>query len=322
MCLLNLAHEILYTVFAPMSLPFTIRIYVADGDPEGLRIIDKMNWTGVGIVFPRHKWAEAKKREEFERVGVYVLVGYGDDEDDLPTIYIGQADGVRNRIDSHDQKKEFWDWGIAFVSNNYGLNRAHVTWLEYALVEQAKRVGHCKLENGNAPQEPALTEAEKADTQAFFKEILHILPLVGLRAFEEPKAVAVPDVRSTETGFTKSTAKGDIDTVIVPAKEEGFKRVFLGENSWYAIRIAGGMIPKIKYIAAYQSSPISAVTHLAPVSRIEPYGEEGKYKLIFSKSAEKIGPIPFGAATSGSMQGPRYTSLEKLKTAKTLAEVL
>ena len=35
-----------------MSDPFTIRIFVPDGDPEGLRIIDRMNWTGLGIVFP------------------------------------------------------------------------------------------------------------------------------------------------------------------------------------------------------------------------------------------------------------------------------
>jgi hypothetical protein len=39
-------------------------------------------------------------------------------EDDLPTIYIGQADGVRNRIDAHHQNKDFWDWGIIFVSNS------------------------------------------------------------------------------------------------------------------------------------------------------------------------------------------------------------
>jgi len=26
--------------------PFTIRIFVPDGDPEGVRIIDRMNWTG------------------------------------------------------------------------------------------------------------------------------------------------------------------------------------------------------------------------------------------------------------------------------------
>ncbi|MCA3627754.1 MAG: hypothetical protein IOC49_10995 [Methylobacterium sp.] len=36
-----------------ISDPYTIRIYVKDGDPEGVRLIDQMNWTGKGIVFPR-----------------------------------------------------------------------------------------------------------------------------------------------------------------------------------------------------------------------------------------------------------------------------
>jgi hypothetical protein len=30
-----------------MPDPYTIRIFVADGEPEGLRIIDRMNWTGA-----------------------------------------------------------------------------------------------------------------------------------------------------------------------------------------------------------------------------------------------------------------------------------
>jgi hypothetical protein len=29
------------------------------------------------------------------------------------------------------------------------------------------------------------------------------------------------------------------DTIIVPAREDGFSELFLGENRWYAIRIGG-----------------------------------------------------------------------------------
>ena len=112
------------------------------------------------------------------------------------------------------------------------------------------------------------------------------------------------------------------DTIIVPAKLDGFERVFLGEDCWYAIRISGGMLPKLKYIAAYQWQPISAITHYAPVDHIEPYGEGGKYKMVFSEPAKKIGPIPYGNASSGAMQGPRYTNFEKLKAAKTLTDLV
>lgn len=119
-----------------------------------------------------------------------------------------------------------------------------------------------------------------------------------------------------------STTNGELDTIVVPAQKEGFERVFLGEHRWRAIRISGGMLPKIKWIAAYQSNPISAVTHVAPVAHIEPYGESGKYQVVFSEPAESIKPIPFGNAPSGMMQGPRYTTYRKLVTANSLVELL
>ena len=161
------------------------------------------------------------------------------------------------------------------MSNSGGLNRAHVTWLEHALVARAQETKRCHLGNANAPQEPALSEAEKADTQAFLREMLQIMPLVGLRVFEAPRAVAVPGALVPIVSTTKSTTKqkGLRDTVVVPAQQEGFESVFLGQNCWHAIRIAGGMLDKIKYIAAYQTNSVSAITHYAPVSQIEPYGD-------------------------------------------------
>jgi hypothetical protein len=39
---------------------------------------------------------------------------------------------------------------------------------------------------------------------------------------------------------------------------------------------------------------VSAVTHYAPVERIEAYGESGKYRVVFAESAKEISPIPFG----------------------------
>jgi len=300
------------------SDPFTIRIFVPDGDPEGVRIIDRMNWTGLGIVFPRGKWADVRKKAEFAKTGIYILVGYKAEDDDLPTIYIGQADGVGNRIESHIQKKDFWDWGIAFVSTSGGLNRAHVTWLEYALVARATETKRCHLDNGNAPQEPALTEAEKADTQGFLKEMFQILPLVGLRAFEYPKAVTPKETIDTPS----KAGSHNWNTIIVPAQKEGFEEHFLKEGDWFAIRISGGMIDKIKYIAAYQTAPISAVTHYAPVERIEAYGESGKYRVVFAEPAKEIGPIPYGDAPTGAMQGPRYTFFEKLESAQKLTDLI
>ena len=318
-----------------MPESYTLRILVIDGDPNGVKIISRMNWTGLGIAFPRHKWEEVKKREELGRTGVYVLRGYDeseDSDDDRPTIYIGQGD-TGSRINHHYSNKDFWDWAIVFVAERNDLNRAHVTWLEYGLIRRANEAGRCNLDNGALPSEPSLSEADKADIEAFLSEMLQILPLVNLHVFEKIEPVAKPaliEVSVSGNDLEESTDRDqDEDVVVVPARisndeyKERFERTFFGrdgaEAGWHAIRISGGKLQQIKYLAIYQGQPESKITHYAPVDRIEPYGDSGKYRLVFSDPPTKIEkPIPFGNAPSGTMQGPRYTTLKKLMSADTL----
>jgi hypothetical protein len=306
-----------------MGEPYTIRVFVPDGDPEGPKIVELLNWTGIGISFPRAAWPRMSSREEFKRSGVYILVGSGEGEsDDLPMIYVGQGEEIGARIELHYAKKEFWNWCYAFVSSGNALNRAHITWLEHSLVWRAKQADRCHLDNANNPREPGLSESEKADTMGFLREMLRILPLLGVRVFEKPQAIAVQSKSTASVSHTPDE-KNMKDTVVVPAKEDGFNEVFIGENCWYAIRIGGGMLQKIRYIAAYQSSPVSAVTHYAPVERIEPYGDEGKYRLIFAEPAKPMPhPVPLSDALPGAMQGPRYTNLKRLLASKQVTDFL
>ena len=298
---------------------FTIRIHVPDGDPEGVRFIDPMTSTRLAISFPRARWPDIRLRPEFQRAGIYVLSGYSPGKSDLPTLYIGQSDGVLDRIDSHHERKDFWDRGFVFVtkSSDSGFNKAHVIWLEHKLIVHARQAGRSYVENNVTPSEPTFSQADRTDTRLFLTEILQVLPLVGLRAFEIPIPVATPTI----TGPMTPEQANEPDTIVVPALGDGFEEVFLAQNAWWEVRIGAGMIPKIKYIAAYQSKPVSAVTHVAPVASIEPYGEDGKYKLNFSEPAKAVGPIPFRDAPSGSMQGPRYTTYARLMTAKKVTDL-
>lgn len=111
----------------------------------------------------------------------------------------------------------------------------------------------------------------------------------------------------------------ELDTIVVPAKEEGFKEVFLGENCWYQIRISAAMVSKIKHIAVYQVAPVSAITHIAEVDRIEKYKGTDKYILYFQGSARQINKIPLSGGKPP--QSPRYTSLKKLNSASTIVDL-
>lgn len=113
----------------------------------------------------------------------------------------------------------------------------------------------------------------------------------------------------------------DLDTVVVPAQDEGFEQVFLGEDRWYKVRIHGSMIPKLKHVAVYRTAPTSAITHVAPISSIEPWQDTDKKVINFAEPAEKIGPIKLvHKGKVKAPQGLRYTSYERLTNAKTLDE--
>ena len=207
-----------------MADPYTIRIHVPDGDPEGLRTVDHlMNWDGIGIAFPRGIWKEVKLRPECKKAGVYILKGYDEGQDELPTIYVGQGDPVGDRIDSHYAKKDFWDSVIVFVSKSEGLNKAHISWLEHALIKRASELKRCTLNNVNAPQEPTLDEVDKANARKFLDEIFRILHLVKINVFD--KAIPTKFSQASEHLDVDTSVAQDVDTVVVPAQKDGFERM-------------------------------------------------------------------------------------------------
>ena len=127
---------------------------------------------------------------------------------------------------------------------------------------------------------------------------------------------------SVVSGEVATADIGELDTIVVPARDEGFQRAFIGEDRWYAIRVHSSMISQIKNIGAYRVAPVSAITHVAPVNRIFRWQDGPKYCLEFAEPAREIDPIKLGQGKKGKApQAPRYTSLDKLAKAKTLSDV-
>ncbi len=104
-----------------MQTPFSLRIFVADGDPDGLRIVDKSNWIGKALVFPRALLPQVKARPELAQTGVYLLLGpRPDGEGDM--IYVGEGDPIRPRLESHYAQKDFWTRAIGFTTATMRLS--------------------------------------------------------------------------------------------------------------------------------------------------------------------------------------------------------
>jgi hypothetical protein len=171
--------------------PFSLRIFVADGDPDGLRLVERSNWVGKAVMFPRALLPKVKQRDELSQTGVYLLLGPRENGEG-EALYIGEGDPVRPRLESHYAQKDFWNRAVCFVAAPGQLNKAHVQFLESQLIQLAKAAKRLPLDNANQPTEPSLSEADRADMQVFLENMLGMLPVLGIHAFEQ--AAALPGV--------------------------------------------------------------------------------------------------------------------------------
>lgn len=124
------------------------------------------------------------------------------------------------------------------------------------------------------------------------------------------------------TDVSESEDADELDTIVVPAREDGFEEEFLKNSRWFAIRISGAMIDKIKYIAAYQVAPVSGITHIAEVDRIEKYNDTNKYIVYFKDgTTQKISKVGLGGKKGQAPQAPRYSSYKAIISAKTVDDL-
>lgn len=157
----------------------SVRLFLVDGTPQGLRTAQIGNWTGLAVVCPRTSLADLGKRPEVRATGVYLLLGPSEDLGPHLRVYVGEADDVWSRLQSHDSKKDFWTWVIVFVSKDENLTKAHVRWLEARLVREVSSAKQAQLENGTEPGGGRLPEADAADMEAYFENMRLLLPTLG-----------------------------------------------------------------------------------------------------------------------------------------------
>ncbi len=171
-----------------MSTGRTVRLFLVDGVPTGLTTAEIMNWTGHVLVAPRSRVAEALKRDEASRTGVYFLVGADPAQPSRNRVYIGEGDSIADRIKNHikDSSKDFWSQACLVTSKDQNLTKAHVRYLESRLVEITKDADRASLANGNAPNPKMLPESDIADMEYFLQQMQVVLPVVGFD-FLRPK---------------------------------------------------------------------------------------------------------------------------------------
>lgn len=190
--------------------PYSLKIFLVDGDPDGMRIIEKSNWNGMGVFIPRAALASAKSIKELERPAVYVLVGK-EENGVQPMIYIGQGETL-SRLSRHVAKKDFWSHCVAFTSKDRNFNKAHAEHLEARLIELATVAKRCSLDNKKPEKLPDLSEADQAEAEGFLDELLLCLPVLGLHVFSPADASIAKSRLSLQLSGKGMSAQGAYTT--------------------------------------------------------------------------------------------------------------
>lgn len=169
-----------------------------------------------------------------------------------------------------------------------------------------------ELERVVSPFHPEIIVLKKFQSKD--NEIVYHVELDSLT----PEIVQIKN--SNKNGMRNSP---EIDTIVCPAQEDGFNEVFLKEHRWFQIRIHPSKILKIKYLAMYESAPISAINYIGEVKEIKPYKNTGRYEVVLKGPARKLNtPIKLSDDNSNiAPQAPRYTISSLFEGATKLEDI-
>lgn len=226
----------------------TIKIYLIDGEPNGLKTAELSNWVGQAIVIPRNKLKEIKQRPECNKPAVYFLVGKESEEALLSTAYIGEAENLWNRLSTHDSSKDFWQTAVAFVSKDNNLTKAHVRYLESRCLSIANKAKRYDLENGTESSLPSLSEADMSEMEEFLENLKLLLSALGYPILHEVVAREQKDAsdpvfickgkdalatgRMTNDGFVVyqgSTATTNISNAVIDRNQKIIEKLLLNK---------------------------------------------------------------------------------------------
>jgi hypothetical protein len=169
----------------------SIRIFLVDGTPTGVRTAELGLSTIKALAIPRASLVSVSAREEIQKTGVYVLIGADSDSPGQKRIYVGEGDVLLTRLASHNKSedKDFWDECVVFVSKDQNLTKSHARYVEARLIKLAADAKRVALSNSTAPETKGwLPEADQVEMEQFIDQARLLLGTLGYNIFESQQS--------------------------------------------------------------------------------------------------------------------------------------
>lgn len=197
------------------SLAFskTIQVYIFDGNPNGRIMCELSNWNGRVYKISRNELPEFSERNDSENTGVYFLLGK--DENNIDTIYIGEAEKMLTRLRQHLKDAEYWSDCIAVISKDNLLNKAHVKYLESKFYLLAKDAGRSIVLNSNIPTCSSISEYDEAMLIEFISNTKLLVNTLGYKIFDSLEDSSMKRQNNRVNFYIKAVRGADAKGIVV-----------------------------------------------------------------------------------------------------------
>ena len=310
-----------------------------EAELEGAIILNKTYVFGSNIVYLDYKIKTGKKDSRNTGVPDGFLIDFTNPKN--PKLFF-----VEHELESHDLYEHIGPQIMRFYASFETAKRELQIKLNGIMKDDPQLKNEIEQKRKNTPFENIdalfnyliydknigivlVIDEQTEDLNALLKRLRDVPEVIVLKKYQFQNEIIYQYTPFRE-GITQEVKEiekrpdlADIDTIVCPAREEGFKHAFLNNDAWWAIRISPSFIPQLKYIAMYETKPVSAIRWVAKIKQngIQPYKNTGKY-IVYVEKKLKIGPIELGSSKKGiAPQAPRYTNFGKLKNAKKVIEL-
>ncbi|MDD5917697.1 MAG: GIY-YIG nuclease family protein [bacterium] len=196
-----------------MAFSKTIQMYIFDGNPNGRIMCELSNWNGRVYKISRNELLEFSKRNDSENTGVYFLLGK--DENNIDTIYIGEAEKMLTRLKQHLKDTEYWNDCIAVISKDNLLNKAHAKYLENNFYSLAKNAGRSIVVNSNIPTCSSISEYDEAMLQEFISNTKLLVNTLGYKTFDSLEDSSMKRQNNQVYFYIKAARGADAKGIVV-----------------------------------------------------------------------------------------------------------
>ncbi len=263
----------------------SIRIFLVNDTPHGLRYAEIGLSTVVGFVVPRVDLSEFQKRDEQSKTCVYILIGDDPNISGKQQIYIGETDNAFSRLSKHNEEKDFWTYAIVFYTKDQNLNKAHIQYLESQLLTKAKLANRATVVNTQFPEPKLAAELERSDMDKMVEQILILSPIFGLFAF-----VGTLDSNATNTISEQKSSQNELVELVLDGDQDYYATCIL-KDSRFIVQKGSKAVKTIKansMQATYKNLRESLIKSKVLVEKENSYEFEQDYSFDAATPAAQI----------------------------------